>query len=160
MFLPGYQEIMNMRDAIISKFGEDKLKIVLLHSSITANAKDLARSDNTKFRIFLCTNIAESSITVPDCLFVLDMCLTKVIPSCISKEIEYNPKNLTEKLTLSWCSQASANQRTGRSGRICPGICFRLVPRFFFDERMRPFALCEMLRCPLEKIILRIKKLD
>ena len=86
-----------MRDAILMRFPDhNRYKLVLLHSSITATAKDLQGSDNKIFRIFLCTNIAESSITVPDCVFVIDYCLTK--------EIEYNPKNLTERLVLQYCS--------------------------------------------------------
>ena len=120
IFLPGYQEIMNVRDMIIERFGEDFIKIVMLHSTITATSKDLALSDSRKFRVFLCTNIAESSITVPDCLFVIDFCLTK--------ELEYDPKNLTEKLCLQFCSTASADQRRGRVGRLFPGVCFRMIP--------------------------------
>jgi len=45
VFLPGYAEIMNMRDLIIENFGEGKINLVLLHSSITATAKDLAKND-------------------------------------------------------------------------------------------------------------------
>ena len=45
-------------------------------------------------------------------------------------------------------------------GRLFPGICFRMVPFVFFSERMREYSECEMLRCPLEKIVLKIKKLD
>ncbi|CAD8136654.1 unnamed protein product [Paramecium pentaurelia] len=150
IFLPGYQEIMDIREEIYQKFGEDRFIIIILHSTVTI-PKDFDDIQKRKRRLILSTNVAESSITVPDCKFVIDFCLTK--------EIIYNPKNLTEKLALQYCSKASADQRKGRTGRLFPGTCFRLIPQSIFKQKMTQYSVCEMLRCPLEIIILRLKKL-
>ena len=98
------------------------------------------------------TNIAESSITVPDIVYVIDFCL--------SKETNYNPYNSMEKLELAWASQASSRQRSGRTGRVCNGFCFRLVPRVFFEDHLLAFTTPELLRSPLDKLILRIKTIN
>ncbi|CAD8052144.1 unnamed protein product [Paramecium sonneborni] len=150
IFLPGYQEIMDIREEIYLKFGEERFILIILHSTVTI-PKDFDDTHKRKRRLILSTNVAESSITVPDCRFVIDFCLTK--------EIIYNPKNLTEKLALQYCSKASADQRKGRTGRLFPGTCFRLIPQRIFKEKMTQYSVCEMLRCPLEIIILRLKKL-
>lgn len=65
-----------------------------------------------------------------------------------------------EKLELSWASQASARQRSGRTGRVCNGICFRLVPKIFFEDHLLAFTTPELLRSPLDKLILRIKTIN
>lgn len=82
---------MDIREEIYQKFGEDRFIIIILHSTVTI-PKDFDDIQKRKRRLILSTNVAESSITVPDCKFVIDFCLTK--------EIIYNPKNLTEKLAL------------------------------------------------------------
>lgn len=141
---------MACKEAIFSKFGEEKFQTIVLHSTI-AISKDFEILSKDKRRVILSTNVAESSITVPDCLFVIDFCMTK--------EIIYNPKNLCEKLSLQYCSKASCDQRKGRTGRLFPGVCFRLIPERVFKNKLSQYSLCEMLRCPLEKIVLRLKKI-
>ena len=82
---------MDIREEIYLKFGEERFILIILHSTVTI-PKDFDDTHKRKRRLILSTNVAESSITVPDCRFVIDFCLTK--------EIIYNPKNLTEKLAL------------------------------------------------------------
>jgi HrpA-like RNA helicase len=101
--------------------------------------------------LILSTNIAESSVTVAEVRYVLDFCLTK--------ETNYNIESGVEKLELSWCSKASLTQRRGRTGRTCDGVCFRLVHRALWSQ-MEDFQRPEILRTPLEKIILKIKRLN
>lgn len=118
---------MDCREAIFGKFGDSKFETILLHSSITVG-KEFEMLNKHKRRLILSTNVAESSITVPDCLFVVDFCLTK--------EIIYNPRNLCEKLALQYCSKASCDQRKGRTGRLFPGFCFRLIPESLYKDRL------------------------
>lgn len=63
-----------------------------------------------------------------------------------------------ERLDLAWASQASLRQRKGRTGRVCHGINIKLIPKGFYNE-LKPYATPEILRTPLEKIILFLKKL-
>lgn len=63
-------------------------------------------------------------------------------------------------LRLKWATQTNCEQRAGRTGRVMPGICFRLVTRDFYTKRMRQSASAEIISCPLEGIILKIKVLD
>ena len=102
-------------------------------------------------KIILATNIAESSITVPDVQYVVDFCL--------QKEVCINTMSSLSRLGLVWASQASADQRKGRTGRVCNGFCFRLVPEHFFFQKMPKFATPELQRSPLERVVLRIKML-
>jgi HrpA-like RNA helicase len=72
----------------------------------------------------LATNIAESSITIDGVTFVIDFCLTK--------EAVYRTETRIESLQMLWCSQASCMQRAGRTGRVCNGEYFCLVPYPFY----------------------------
>lgn len=131
-----------------------QLKIIPLHSALpdSQNEQIFDRKETGRRKMIVSTNIAESSITVPDIVYVIDFCL--------SKETNYNPYNSMERLELSWESQASARQRAGRTGRVSNGFCFRLVPRLFFEEHLLAFTTPELLRSPLDKLILRIKTIN
>jgi len=63
---------------------------------------------------------------VPDIAYVIDFCLTK--------EITYNAKSNLDKLELTWASHASLKQRAGRTGRICDGYSFKLIPKQFYEQ--------------------------
>ena len=99
--------------------------------------------------MIVATNIAESSITIPDVKYVIDFMLTK--------EVHYDPASRSESLQLTWCSKANATQRSGRAGRVSDGFVFRLVTKQFYNNSMPDFPMPEMQRCPLEKLILQIK---
>ena len=99
-----------------------------------------------KRKVIVATNIAESSITIPDVKYVIDFLLTK--------ELYYDPASRSESLQLQWCSKASAKQRAGRAGRVADGIVFRLASRLFYDQSIPEYPKPEMQRCPLEKLIL------
>ena len=99
----------------------------------------------------MATNIAESSITISDIVYVIDFCLTK--------EISYNHLNHMDRLELVWASQASCRQRQGRVGRVTNGFAFKLLPLSFYKNKLHKFTTPELLRSPLEKVILRIKLL-
>eukprot|EP00611_Tribonema_gayanum_P030943 TRINITY_DN8773_c0_g1_i1.p1 TRINITY_DN8773_c0_g1~~TRINITY_DN8773_c0_g1_i1.p1 ORF type:complete len:501 (+),score=148.95 TRINITY_DN8773_c0_g1_i1:576-2078(+) len=98
-------------------------------------------------KVVVSTNIAETSITIEDC--------THVIDTGRVKEMRYNPGTHMSSLVEVWTSQASAKQRAGRAGRVRPGTCWRLFPAQFHATAMPEHTLPEMLRCPLEELVLQ-----
>lgn len=104
----------------------ERCDIIELHSTtLSKEIKDkLHETRLKKCKIIVATNIAESSITIFGVKYVIDFCLTK--------EIHYDSKSRLENLKLIWASQASCNQRAGRTGRVCEGHVFRLVSKEFF----------------------------
>ncbi|KAF8411854.1 hypothetical protein HHK36_004413 [Tetracentron sinense] len=91
--------------------------------------------------VIVATDIAETSITIDDVIYVID---------CGKhKENRYNPQKKLSSMVEDWISQANARQRRGRAGRVKPGFCFCLYTRHRFEKLMRPFQVPEMLRMPL-----------
>lgn len=119
--MPGLYEIMQLID-IIEAQGEKAKDLILipLHSSLGNDDQERAFKEPppNKRKVIIATNIAESSITIPDIYFVIDMILTK--------EIYYDPINKNENLQMSWASKASCRQRSGRAGRVRDGFVFRM----------------------------------
>ncbi|CAC5402912.1 TDRD9 [Mytilus coruscus] len=103
-------------------------------------------------KIILSTNIAESSITVPDIKYVIDFCLTKSLVS--------DPDTNYTSLQLEWASRANCTQRKGRAGRVSDGRVYRMITRFFWETYIPDYGIPEMQRCPLEQLILQVKLLD
>ncbi|KAL2653940.1 hypothetical protein R1flu_022068 [Riccia fluitans] len=101
-------------------------------------------------KIVLATNMAETSITINDVVFVVDCGK--------AKESSYDALNNTPCLLPQWISQASARQRRGRAGRVKPGVAYHLYPRAVYDA-LDPYQLPELLRTPLHAICLTIKSL-
>ncbi|XP_066947953.1 ATP-dependent RNA helicase TDRD9 isoform X1 [Macrobrachium rosenbergii] len=153
IFLPGLLEI----EQLITCMEKDKARyqwdLYPLHSSITQEEqqKVFCISRPTFRKIILSTNIAESSITVPDIKYVVDFCLTKILTCDVIT-------NYTS-LKLAWASKASCKQRAGRSGRVSDGRVYRLVPRGFF-ETLPSYATPELCRTPLSHVVLKTKILD
>ncbi|KAJ7527492.1 hypothetical protein O6H91_16G057600 [Diphasiastrum complanatum] len=102
-------------------------------------------------KIVLATNMAETSITINDVVFVVD--LGK------AKETSYDALNNTPCLLPSWISQASARQRRGRAGRVKPGECYHLYPKSVYDA-LAEYQQPELLRTPLHSLCLQIKSLQ
>ncbi|PSR89078.1 DExH-box ATP-dependent RNA helicase [Actinidia chinensis var. chinensis] len=101
-------------------------------------------------KIVLATNMAETSITIDDVVFVVDCGK--------AKETSYDALNNTPCLLPSWISKASARQRRGRAGRVQPGECYHLYPRCVYDA-FADYQLPELLRTPLQSLCLQIKSL-
>ncbi|GAU28842.1 hypothetical protein TSUD_21790 [Trifolium subterraneum] len=106
---------------------------------------------NRSKKIVLATNIAESSITIDDVVYVIDCGK--------AKETSYDAVNKLACLLPSWISKASARQRRGRAGRVQPGVCYRLYPKLIHDA-MLEYQLPEILRTPLQELCLHIKSLQ
>lgn len=153
VFLPGFYEIENFERVLLSKFDVHQcLDIIILHSAITTEDQKLAFSCDVKPKIILSTNIAENSVTIPTVNVVIDFCLTKYLIA--------SPESNMAALKLDWASKTSCLQRRGRTGRVCDGNVYHMVPQRFFDMNMLMFAIPEMKRIPLERVILKTKLID
>lgn len=106
-------------------------------------------TERDEVKIILATNAAESSVTLPD--------VDHVICMGWCKQIEYNPLSHRQVLTRAWISRASATQRAGRTGRVRPGTVYRLYSRDIFLRHMLDFEPGEMLRVPLDSVVLSLK---
>eukprot|EP00092_Neocalanus_flemingeri_P073805 GFUD01091162.1.p1 GENE.GFUD01091162.1~~GFUD01091162.1.p1 ORF type:complete len:1281 (+),score=425.03 GFUD01091162.1:331-4173(+) len=155
VFLPGMQEIMTLYDQLSShpRLGTKagKFLLVPLHSSLSSEEQQLVFSKPKAGvrKIVISTNMAETSITIEDCVFVVDVGRMK--------EKRFDPNKNMESLDTVWVSQANALQRKGRAGRVMEGFCFHLYTQFRYDNHMRKDPVPEIQRVPLEKMVLRIK---
>ncbi|XP_004584571.2 ATP-dependent RNA helicase TDRD9 isoform X1 [Ochotona princeps] len=153
VFLPGLSEINCMHELLTSMVHK-RLQVYPLHSSVTLEEQNnVFLSPVPGYRkVILSTNIAESSITVPDVKYVIDFCLTRTL--VCDEDTNYH------SLRLSWASKTSCDQRKGRAGRVSKGYCYRLVRKDFWASSIPAHAVPEMLRCPLGSTILKVKLLD
>jgi ATP-dependent RNA helicase DHX29 len=102
-------------------------------------------------QVIVATDIAETSITIDDVIYVVD--------TGKHKQNRFNPRKKMSSIVEDWISRANAKQRRGRAGRVKPGLCFCLYTRHRFENIMRPFQVPEMLRMPLTELCLQIKSL-
>ena len=154
VFLPGLFQIREMEERLNYHRVAKQWTVIPLHSSITLEEQYLVfKNPKPGYRkIILSTNIAESSITVPDIKYVIDFCLTKAMVCDLDTNYQ--------SLRLQWASKASGKQRAGRAGRVSKGKVYRLVKREFWDYELDEYAVPEMQRCSLESVILKVKMLD
>ncbi|OWM73264.1 hypothetical protein CDL15_Pgr001378 [Punica granatum] len=156
IFLPGWDDINKTRDRLLaSPFFKDPSKFIIisLHSMIPSadQNKVFKRPPPGCRKIILSTNIAETSITIDDVVYVID--------SGRMKEKSYDPYNNVSTLQSSWVSKASAKQREGRAGRCQPGICYHLYSKTR-AAALPDFQDPEIKRVPIEEICLQVKMLD
>ncbi len=102
-------------------------------------------------KVVLATNIAETSLTIDGIVYVID-------PGFV-KENVYNPRTGMESLVVTPCSRASANQRSGRAGRVGPGKCFRLYTKWAFYNELEENTTPEIQRTNLNSVVLLLKSL-
>ncbi|CAG5133284.1 unnamed protein product [Candidula unifasciata] len=154
VFLPGYDEIMNLKVAITEdvRFQQSRFVIYTLHSSLqyTDQKKVFKPSPQGIRKIILSTNIAETSITINDVVFVIDC--GKV------KEKTYDALTSLTMLKSNWISKASALQRKGRAGRCQSGKCYHLFSRSRYMH-LQDYQTPEILRLPLHELCLHTKLL-
>uniref|UniRef100_A0A1B0CMA6 Probable ATP-dependent RNA helicase spindle-E n=2 Tax=Lutzomyia longipalpis TaxID=7200 RepID=A0A1B0CMA6_LUTLO len=157
VFLPGLNEINSLHRALdnyCEKGPDFKYEIIPLHSSLTYEEQHRAfrHYDVNTRKIILSTNIAESSITVPDVKYVIDFCLTKNL--CVDSTTGFST------LKLEWASQDNCTQRAGRAGRVMDGRVYRLVKKDFYFKVLPPHITPEMLRQSLEMVVLKSKLIE
>ncbi|PCJ41954.1 MAG: ATP-dependent RNA helicase HrpA, partial [Moraxellaceae bacterium] len=149
VFLPGEREIRNVAD-LLRRHLRDQLEVLPLYSRLSNAEQNRVFAKHANRRVVLATNVAETSITVPNIGFVVDPGTARVS--------RYSYRTKVHRLPVEAISQASANQRMGRCGRIAPGICIRLYDEESFLSR-DAFTDPEILRSNLASVILQMKSL-
>ncbi len=152
VFLPGEREIREAADHLRKHFAHHRVtaNILPLFARLSQLEQDEVFKTGGGRRIVLATNVAETSLTVPGIRYVIDSGLARVK--------RYSFRNKVEQLQIEPISQAAANQRAGRCGRVANGICIRLYDEKDFNARPR-FTDPEILRSSLAGVILRMKSL-
>eukprot|EP01060_Flectonema_neradi_P009141 TRINITY_DN16535_c0_g1_i1.p1 TRINITY_DN16535_c0_g1~~TRINITY_DN16535_c0_g1_i1.p1 ORF type:complete len:1150 (+),score=225.64 TRINITY_DN16535_c0_g1_i1:71-3520(+) len=155
IFLPGMQEINSLYDDFESvRKLKKSLSVNRLHSSVSNEEQEAVFCKPPKGlrKVVLSTNIAETSVTIDDIVFVID--------TGKHKENRFDAGRGMQKLVQCWVSQANAKQRKGRAGRVRPGHCFRMYTSDIHQNTMAQFQDCEMSRVPLHSLLLQLRVLD
>jgi ATP-dependent RNA helicase HrpA len=149
LFFPGEREIRDAHQALERrKYRETE--VLPLYARLSVKDQDAVFNPGSKRRIVLATNVAETSLTVPRIRYVIDPGLARVK--------RYSPRQKLDRLHIEAVSQASANQRKGRCGRVSAGICYRLYSEADFQSRAE-FTDPEIRRSSLSGVILRMLQL-
>ncbi|MGI4777299.1 MAG: ATP-dependent RNA helicase HrpA [Janthinobacterium lividum] len=154
VFLPGEREIREATDHLRRHLANQPVmrnaEVLPLFARLSPAEQDRIFEGHTGRRIVLATNVAETSLTVPGTRYVIDTGTARVK--------RYSFRSKVEQLLVEPISQAAANQRAGRCGRVADGICIRLYDEKDFAGRPR-FTDPEILRSSLAGVILRMKSL-
>jgi len=154
VFLPGEREIREAADHLRKHLSHNawtrNAEVLPLFARLSQAEQDRIFEGHTGRRIVLATNVAETSLTVPGIRYVIDAGTARVK--------RYSLRSKVEQLMVEPISQAAANQRAGRCGRVADGICIRLYDEKDFAGRPR-FTDPEILRSSLAGVILRMKSL-
>ena len=149
VFLPGEREIRDAHQALERRKYRNT-EVLPLYARLSNQDQDRVFNPGPNRRIVLATNVAETSLTVPRIRYVVDPGFARVK--------RYSPRNKLDRLHIEPISQASANQRKGRCGRVAEGICYRLYGEADFEARPE-FTDPEIRRSSLAGVILRMLQL-
>ena len=150
VFLAGEREIRDTQDALAER-ELPHTEIVPLYSRLSAADQHKVFAPHSGRRIVLSTNVAETSLTVPGIRYVIDPGTARIS--------RYSLRTKVQRLPIEPVSQASARQRSGRCGRLGPGIAIRLYTEADFDSRPE-FTDPEILRTNLASVLLQMAALD
>jgi len=158
VFLTGQEEIEAVKEMLMARtkgLGKSIAEMIILpiYSTLPSDmqAKIFEKTPAGARKIVLATNIAETSLTIDNILFVID---------CgFSKQTCFDPRTGKESLVVTPISKASANQRAGRAGRVAAGKCFRLYTQFSFLHELEDNTIPEIQRSNLASTILLLKSL-
>ncbi|GAB4291412.1 MAG: ATP-dependent RNA helicase HrpA [Thiohalomonadaceae bacterium] len=149
VFLPGEREIREVAE-VLRKRHLPHTEVVPLFGRLSAAEQDRVFQPHGGRRIVLATNVAETSLTVPGIRYVIDSGLARIS--------RYSPRTKVQRLPIEAISQAAANQRAGRCGRVAAGVCIRLYSEE--DFRGRPlYTDPEIWRTNLAAVILQMSVL-
>ncbi|KFP81578.1 Putative ATP-dependent RNA helicase DHX57, partial [Acanthisitta chloris] len=159
IFLPGLAEIKMLYErlqsnALFNNRHSKRCVVYPLHSSLSSEEQQsvFLRPPAGVTKIVISTNIAETSVTIDDIVYVID--------SGKMKEKRYDPGKGMESLEDTFVSKANALQRKGRAGRVASGVCFHLFSSHHYNHQLVKQQLPEIQRVPLEQLCLRIKILE
>ena len=150
VFLPGEREIRDAADLLEGRKYRDTLVLPLFARLASKDQQLVFQPMRSKRRIILATNVAETSLTIPDIRFVVD--------SGIARMSRHDTGTGIQRLQIEPVSQASARQRRGRCGRVSEGICVRLYSEEDFEDRPE-FTDPEILRSNLAGVVLQMEHL-
>ncbi|MBU0621062.1 MAG: ATP-dependent RNA helicase HrpA [Gammaproteobacteria bacterium] len=150
VFLPGEREIRDTAEAL-RKHQHKGLEILPLFSRLSVPEQDrVFKPAQGCRRVVLATNVAETSLTVPNIGYVIDSGLARIN--------RYSVRQKVEQLRIENIARAAANQRAGRCGRVMSGVCIRLYEETDFQQRPE-FTDAEIFRVSLATVILRMSAL-
>ncbi|WP_394179703.1 ATP-dependent RNA helicase HrpA [Marinomonas posidonica] len=149
VFLPGEREIRETAE-ILRRAELRSTEVLPLYARLTASEQQRIFKPHSGRRIVLSTNVAETSLTVPGIRYVIDPGLARIS--------RYSVRSKVQQLPIEKVSQASANQRAGRCGRVADGICIRLYDEADFASRAE-FTDPEIFRTNLASVILQMANL-
>ncbi|MBF5043294.1 ATP-dependent RNA helicase HrpA [Aggregicoccus sp. 17bor-14] len=150
VFLPGEREIRETESALNARSLRGTV-VQPLYARLSAAEQSRVFASIPERRVILATNVAETSVTLPGIVYVVD--------TGVARLSRYDPRSGTTRLHIEPISQASADQRKGRCGRVREGICVRLYDEAGFTSRPA-FTDPEIKRTGLAGVILRMKSLD
>ncbi|HEX2308735.1 MAG TPA: ATP-dependent RNA helicase HrpA [Jatrophihabitantaceae bacterium] len=152
VFLSGEREIRDAADALRghTQRWREPVEVLPLYSRLPTAEQQRVFADHAARRIVLATNVAETSLTVPGIHYVIDPGTARMS--------RYNTRTKVQRLPIEPISQASANQRSGRCGRVADGVCIRLYSEADFASRPE-FTQPEILRTNLASVILQMAAL-
>ena len=162
VFLAGERDIRDTEAALIDHLGPHyaanessarlpgSVEIIPLYSRLSAAAQHRVFEKHRLRRIVLATNVAETSLTVPSIRYVIDPGVARIS--------RYSNKTKVQRLPIEPISQASANQRSGRCGRVADGVAIRLYSQTDYEGR-EPYTEPEILRTSLASVILQMAAL-
>ncbi|KAJ7040354.1 P-loop containing nucleoside triphosphate hydrolase protein [Mycena alexandri] len=148
IFLPGVPEIRQCMDAMRTALPGGQADVFPLHANLSSDEQRRVFMRTSKWKVIAATNVAETSITIDDVIYVVDA--GKV------KETQYDPETSMSRLVEAYVTRAAARQRRGRAGRTQPGFCYKLYTRKQ-EINMGKYPVPEILRVPLESISLTVK---
>lgn len=149
IFLSGEREIRELAHRI-RKAELKQFEVLPLYSRLSVAEQNRVFQSHSNRRVVLATNVAETSLTVPGIRYVIDPGFARIS--------RYSVRSKVQQLPIEAISQASANQRKGRCGRISDGVCFRLFSEDDFKTRPE-FTAPEILRTSLGAVILQMLNL-
>jgi small subunit ribosomal protein S24e len=161
VFCPGWDEIKAVERQLLEPMGRlgfnfadsSKFSIHLLHSTIPLAEQQVIFDPPPSGvrRIILATNIAETSVTIPDVVYVVD--------TARIKELRYDPERHMSSLVSAWVGTSNLNQRAGRAGRHRPGEYFGILGQAR-SVVLQPYQTVEMKRTDLSNVVMHVKALD
>src|SRR5690606_20683528 len=149
VFLSGEREIRETAEAL-RKHHPKNTEILPLYARLSAQEQQRVFNPGRQRRVVLATNVAETSVTVPGIRYVIDAGFARIS--------RYSHRTKVQRLPIEPISQASANQRAGRCGRLGPGVCIRLYSEEDFQARPE-YTEPEIQRTNLAAVILQMKAL-